>query len=212
MMNKTERFWDNRAAKFEKQPIKDEQAFQNTIEKVKSYLSTTDTVLDYGCGTGTISNLIAENVKKIHAIDISSKMIAFATQKAAALDIDNIQHTKTTLFDNTLDAVQFDAVLAFNILHLSEDMQAVMQRINQLLKAEGLLISTTPCLRTRFSLMGMVDLFLRKLGIVPNLKMPAITELETAIRNADFAIVALEKPDSGSLDCFLVAKKLKAGQ
>jgi 2-polyprenyl-3-methyl-5-hydroxy-6-metoxy-1,4-benzoquinol methylase len=211
MMNKAEQFWDNRAAKFEKQPIKDEQAFLNTVAKVKTYLSPTDTVLDYGCGTGTVSNLLAGDVHRIHAIDISSKMIAFATQKAAALGIQNIQHSKTTLFDKALDTERFDAVLAFNILHLSEDRQAVMQRIHHLLKADGLLISTTPCLRTRFSLMGVVEVLLRRLGIVPNLRMPVISEFETAIRNTQFAIVDLEKPGSGSLNCFLVARKLQAG-
>ena len=211
MTNKAEQFWDNRAAKFEKQPLKDEQAFLKTIEKVKGYLSATDTVLDYGCGTGTVSNLLAGDVHRIHAIDISSKMIAYATQKAAALGIDNIQHSQTTLFDEALDSERFDAIVAFNILHLSEDMQAVMQRIHHLLKAEGLLISTTPCLRTRFSFMGVVEILLRRLGIVPNLKMPMLTELETAIRNAQFAIVDLEKPGSGSVNCFLVAKKLNAG-
>ena len=70
-MNKAERFWDRRARNYAKHPIKDEQAFQSSIEKVKSNLSKTDTVLDYGCGTGTVSNLIAGNVKAIQAIDIS---------------------------------------------------------------------------------------------------------------------------------------------
>ena len=41
-MNKAEIFWDKRASNFEKAPIKDEQAFLNTIEKVKSYLAETD--------------------------------------------------------------------------------------------------------------------------------------------------------------------------
>jgi 2-polyprenyl-3-methyl-5-hydroxy-6-metoxy-1,4-benzoquinol methylase len=172
MMNKAEIFWDKRAGNFEKNPIKDEQDFLNTIEKVKIYLSETDTVLDYACGTGTVSNLIAASVKEVYAVDISPKMIAFAREKAAALKIDNIQHSKITLFDDTLDKAEFDAVLAFNILHLSENMQEVIQRISQLLKPGGLLISSTPCLHRRFSLMGIVELFLGKLGIVPNLKMP----------------------------------------
>jgi len=99
MMNKAEIFWDKRAGNFEKNPIKDEQDFLNTIEKVKIYLSETDTVLDYACGTGTVSNLIAASVKEVYAVDISPKMIAFASEKAAALKIDNIQHSKITLFE-----------------------------------------------------------------------------------------------------------------
>lgn len=208
MMNKTEIFWDKRANNFERKPIKDEQAFQKTIEKVKRCLSTTDTVLDYACGTGTLSNLLAENVKEILAIDISAKMIAFATEKAAALKIDNIRHSKIILFDKALDNAQFDAVLAFNILHLSEDLQEVIQRISQLLKPEGLLISSTPCLNKRLSFMGIVDYFLGKLGIVPNLKMPTFIELQTTLQNGHFEIVDVDKPGPRSINCFLVAKKL----
>jgi 2-polyprenyl-3-methyl-5-hydroxy-6-metoxy-1,4-benzoquinol methylase len=208
MTNKAESFWDKRASNFAKKRIKDEQAFQNTIQKVKSYLSEADRVLDYACGTGTVSNLIAESVKEIDAIDVSSKMLAFAREKAAALKIDNIQHSKITLFDGRLDDARFDAVLAFNILHLSENMQEVIQRTSQLLKPGGLLISSTPCLNRRFSLMGIVELFLAKLGIVPNLKMPTVAELETTVQNANFELISVEKPDPKSVNCFLVARKL----
>jgi len=113
-------------------------------------------------------------------------MIAFANEKAAALKIDNIQHSKITLFDDTLDKARFDAVLAFNILHLSENMQDVIQRISQLLKPGGFLISSTPCLNRRLSLMGIVELSLAKLGLVPNLKMPTVAELETTVQNMNF--------------------------
>jgi 2-polyprenyl-3-methyl-5-hydroxy-6-metoxy-1,4-benzoquinol methylase len=208
MMNKAEIFWDKRAGNFEKNPIKDEQDFLNTIEKVKIYLSETDTVLDYACGTGTVSNLIAASVKEVYAVDISPKMIAFASEKAAALKIDNIQHSKISLFDDTLDKAEFDAVLAFNILHLSENMQEVIQRISQLLKPGGLLISSTPCLNRRFSLMGIVELSLRKFGIVPNLKMPTVAELERTVQNASFELISVEKTDPKSVNCFLVAKNL----
>ena len=34
--------------------------------------------------------------------------------------------------------------------------------------------------------MGIVELFLGKLGIVPNLKMPTVTELETTVKNGHF--------------------------
>ena len=135
-------------------------------------------------------------------------MIAFANEKAAALKIDNIQHSKITLFDDTLDKARFDAVLAFNILHLSENMQDVIQRISQLLKPGGFLISSTPCLNRRLSLMGIVELSLAKLGLVPNLKMPTVAERETTVQNTNFELISVEKTDPKSVNCFLVAKKL----
>lgn len=207
-LSKSEKFWDRTAAGYEKQPIKDEQAFQKTIENIVKHLGRSDRVLDYACGTGTISNKLAGSVKEIHAIDISSRMIAFAIDKAAALGIENIHHSKTTLFDKRLEKAQFDAVLAFNILHLTGDLHAVVQRINQLLKPGGLLITSTPCLARRRSLLGMVAFLLRKLGIVPDLNMPTFSKLETEIKNGRFVIIETEMPRRNSINSFLVARKL----
>jgi len=205
-MSNLEKFWDKRANSFEKKPIRDEKSFLETIEKVKRHLSKTNTILDYACGTGTFSNKIADCVNDVHAIDISSNMIAFAIEKAAAQNITNIKHYKSTLFDDSLDKVKFDAVLAFNILHLSEDMEEVIQRIKQILKPGGLLISLTPCLNKRLSLMGIVESVLRKFNIVPNLNMPSFVELKTAITNGHFEIIEVEEPGPKSPKCFLVAK------
>jgi hypothetical protein len=43
---------------------------------------------------------------------------------------------------------------------------------------------------------------------LPNLKMPTVTELETTVQNERFELINVEKPGPGSVNCFLVAKKL----
>ena len=206
-MNKVEKFWDRIASNYEKEPIKDKQSFENTIENIKKHLKASDIVLDYACGTGTISNKIADSVTAIHAIDISSKMVEIAIEKAAALNLQNVHHSKATLFDDKLELEQYDAVLAFNVLHLSEDLRADIQRINQLLKPGGLFISSTPCLGKRRSLLSIVDFLVNRLGIVPNLNMPTFTELESEIQNSRFQIIEIQKPRLKSINYFLVAKK-----
>ncbi len=74
-MKKSEGFWDKVANIYDKVEKRDEQIYINIIERTKKYLKISDTVLDFGCGTGLISNEIADDVKMIHAIDISSNMI-----------------------------------------------------------------------------------------------------------------------------------------
>jgi ubiquinone/menaquinone biosynthesis C-methylase UbiE len=81
-MNKSEKFWDKRSKEYDKQEEKYEQNYNKIIENTKKYLNINDIALDYGCGTGIITNKIAESVKEIHAIDISSQMIAVAKRKA----------------------------------------------------------------------------------------------------------------------------------
>lgn len=50
--------------------------------------------------------------------------------------------------------------------------------------------------------MGIIELFLGKLGIVPNLKMPTVTELETTVKNGHFELIDVEKPGPKSVNCF----------
>ncbi|HMB45984.1 MAG TPA: class I SAM-dependent methyltransferase [Candidatus Methanoperedens sp.] len=51
-----------------------EQIHIKIVEKAKKHLKVGDIVLDCGCATGTVAIEIADNVKKVHGIDISSKM------------------------------------------------------------------------------------------------------------------------------------------
>ena len=59
----------------------------------------------------------------------------------------------------------FDGILAFYILHLLEDSQMVIQRINELLKPGGLIISVTPCMGKKPFLNGIFSIF-SKLGFI----------------------------------------------
>jgi len=89
-MDKSEKFWDKQAKDFtdheQHTNLSGNKDFMTTLK----YLNIDDTVLDYGCATGIISNAIADKVKEIHAIDISSKMIEIAERKAGERNIGNI--------------------------------------------------------------------------------------------------------------------------
>jgi len=103
-----------------------------------------DDVLEVGCGTGSTALLLADSVKQITAIDISSNMIDIASNKAKDPQIENVNFIQSTLFDDTLEKRSFDVILAFNFLHLLEDTPEAIRRINELLKLEGLFIATRP--------------------------------------------------------------------
>ncbi|NEW06798.1 methyltransferase domain-containing protein [Paenibacillus sp. SYP-B3998] len=57
----------------------------------------------------------------------------------------NINYAHSTIFDERYKKGSFDVILVFHVLHLLEDEHIVLQRINELLKPGGLLISATPC-------------------------------------------------------------------
>ncbi len=206
-MDKSEKFWDKTANKYDQEEKKDEPTYNKIIEKTKKYLKISDIVLDYGCGTGLISNEIADNVKVIHAIDISSKMIEIAKKKAAGRKIENIDYAHSTIFDERYKSGSFDVILAFYILHLLEDTHKVMQRINELLKPGGLIISATPCMGEKTFPSILLSL-VSKIGLIPNIRSFKISELEDSIANGNFEIIETECLHQSSQQYFIVAKKV----
>ncbi len=206
-INKSEKFWDKIAIKFDNRS----KHFEHPpVEKTKHYLKDGDIVLDYGCATGTVANEIADNVKRILGIDLSSKMIEFAKRKTGERKIDNIDFEQSTIFDERYKPESFDVILAFNILHLLENTPKVLQRINELLKPGGLIISATACMGEKtFLNILQVLLFsaLIKLGMVPNMKFFKISELEDSITNGNFKIIEMRSLNSSS-NFFIVAKKI----
>ncbi|MFH1526570.1 MAG: class I SAM-dependent methyltransferase [Bacteroidota bacterium] len=207
-LNKVEKFWDRTASSYDKEEKKDEKIYLQLIEKSKVYLKLTDFVLDFGCGTGLVSNEIANSARKIHAIDLSSKMIDIAKNKAEKREIFNIEYMHSTIFDSRLKKGTFDIILAFYVLHLVEDTQAVIQRINELLKPGGFIISATPCMGEKLLLSRIFSIF-SKVGIVPRIKSFKLYDLEQSLTDANFTIVEDDKLVGTSNQYFTVAKKNK---
>ncbi len=205
-MNKSEKFWDKSAYKFDQQGKKDEQTYLRLIESTKKYLKPGDTVLDFGCGPGLISNEIAVNVQFIHAIDISSKMIEIAKKNADNRKIQNIAYAHTTIYDDRINRGSFDIVLAFFILHLVEDIQKTIQRINELLKPGGLIISVTPCFGEK-KILNISLSILSKFGLVPDLKSFKANEIEDLFADGNFEITENEDLHKAIPQYFIVTKK-----
>ncbi|MEA3294579.1 MAG: class I SAM-dependent methyltransferase [Euryarchaeota archaeon] len=197
-MNKSEKFWDWTSKSYDKQ-AKD-KTYKKTLEITKKHLKSSDIVLDYACATGLYSIELAGNVKEIHGIDISSKMIETAKRKAGK----NVNFEKATIFEKYKKET-FNVILAFNILHLLEEPQKVMQRINKLLKPEGLLISVTPCLGEKYSFLSVFLVLLRKIRILPYIRSFNISELKELI-SGNFQIV--ETGNLPPMNYLIIAKKI----
>ena len=190
-MYKDEKFWDRIASKFDRIEQND-IAYKIFIEKARGYLKAYDTILDFGCGTGLICNEIAENVGIIHAIDISTKMIEISKNKASLRKIKNIDFERTTIFDEKFKLGSFDAIIAFNIFHLLEEPQKYFQRIHQILKPGGLIISSTPCMSEAYLLNSVLKLF-SFIGLTPKLNSFTSSEMEHLLLNESFKTVELNR-------------------
>ena len=211
-MNKSIKFWDTASKNYDKTEERFEYIHSKSRENTKKYLKDSDIVLDYGCGTGTTSCELANHVKEIHAIDISSKMIDIAKEKAVVGKDVNINFLQTDIFDKKYNNESFDAILAFNMLHTVSVPLDVTKRINELLKPEGLFISVTPCLRDKMSFLVNVQIqvvrLLCKIGIIPiPIRRLKSSELDDLITNGNFQTIDTQKIYKGASSYFIVAKK-----
>ena len=211
-MNKSKEFWDRASKNYDKTEERFEYIHSKSRENTKKYLNGSNIVLDYGCGTGTTSCEIANRVKEIHAIDISSKMIEIAKRKAVASKVENINFVQTDIFDKRYKKESFDVILAFNMLHTVIDPQVVMRRIYELLKPEGLFISVTPCLREKMAFLVNIQIqlvrILCKIGVIPiPIRRLKSSELDDLVVNGGFQTIDTEKLYKGASSYFVVAKK-----
>jgi 2-polyprenyl-3-methyl-5-hydroxy-6-metoxy-1,4-benzoquinol methylase len=200
-------FWDKRADRYSKSPVKDQESYERTLDCTRKHLSASDEVLEIGCGTGTTALLLAPSVKQITASDISSRMIEIATEKAAARGVENVRFAHATLSDEALEKGSFDVVMAFNFLHLLEDIPGAVGRLNALLRPDGLFISKTVCLAEQSRLWSALVAFMKPLGFAPYVRCLKVAELEDIITGAGFEILETGSYPPSPPSRFVVARK-----
>lgn len=210
-MNKTEKFWNRLSTNYDKN-AKD-KAYKLIITKSKKYLKAKDIILDFACATGLYSFAFSNKVKEIQAFDLSSKMIYLAKNKEMNIKKGHLFFSQTTLFDEKYKAGSFDTILAFNILLYFEDVEKILNRMSELLKPNGLIITSTACLKEKRTFIGILSssiiFILKKLNILPYLRFFKMHKLEETIRTCGFKIIdtdiLIDKP---ATEYFIVAQKV----
>ena len=187
------RFWDRTSRKYAAAAISDQAGYERTLDRTRALLGPDDRVLELGCGTGTTALRLAGDVQSYCATDISAEMIAIAEKKCLASPVPSLAFRTATAEALTPEDGQFDAVLAFNYLHLVRDVPGTLRRIHALLAAEGLFISKTPCLGDMNPLIRLALLpAMRAIGMAPYVSVFRAPELGQLISAAGFDISATE--------------------
>lgn len=203
-----QRFWDRVARKYARDPIKDMVGYTRTLEVTRQRLRKTDSVLELGCGTGTTALSLAPAVARLVGADVSGEMIAIAREKAVAQSCGNAEFVVASA-DRACGADgTFDAVLAFNVLHLIADRSAVLRQVVRALKPGGLFISKTPCLSEMNPLIRLAVPVARLMGKAPHVAFFSALVLEREIERAGFQIIEQARHGAGRKDprIFIVAR------
>jgi len=205
-MKDSKTFWDKAAEKYIKSPIKDEAAYQKKLAITQAFLRPDDKVLEFGCGSGATAIFHAPHVAQVVATDISDKMIEAAQRKAVEAGVKNIVFQQGTLDSLQFKNESFDAVLGLNVLHLLEDVDGAIVKVHQLLKNEGVFVSSTSLiaeinLAFRWLISGM-----QLLGLAPYVSRFTKRQLISKLLKAGFTIEREWQASHESV--FIVARKV----
>jgi 2-polyprenyl-3-methyl-5-hydroxy-6-metoxy-1,4-benzoquinol methylase len=210
MTAKAQQFWDEHAAQFDANEKDFEAQTREILAKTKKYLDANDTVLDFGCATGTKTLDLAPSVKKIHGLDFSTEMIKEAVKKRDASHQTNCSFTQGTIYTEDLQPASFDKIISYSVLHLLEDSEETIRRIHALLKPGGLFISATACFREKKSFRKWLEvrniLQQIKRGTFPlHLNLFKAADVEKMMVDQNFQVVESEKIFTGITAVFIVA-------
>jgi cyclopropane fatty-acyl-phospholipid synthase-like methyltransferase len=179
------RFWDRIADRYAARPVKDPAAYEAMLADAAGRLSPTDRVLEIGCGTGSTAIRLAPHAAEWTATDFSPEMLRIARAKSAPANLRFVLADAGSAFDGG----PFDAICAFQVLHLVGDLPGTLARIHANLKPGGLLISKTWCFAEMGLKLRSLFLALRLIGLFPAARALTKIALRQAIRDAGFEIV-----------------------
>lgn len=102
------------------------------------------TVLEIGCGTGTLVPFLARNFKKVVATDISKKMIEIAKENNSGLE--NVEFKVMDMLNITRLRRKFDVIVSVNSILMPNipKVNKVLKKAHKLLKKKGIFVAIMP--------------------------------------------------------------------
>ncbi|MFN4157851.1 MAG: class I SAM-dependent methyltransferase [Gemmobacter sp.] len=181
---KNQRFWNRIADRYAARPLKNVAAYEAMLADVAGRLKDTDRVLEIGCGTGGTAIRLAPGVAQWTATDFSTEMVRIAQAKPAGTNVT----FRVAAAEDAFDGGPFDAVCAFNVLHLVRDLPDTLARIHTHLAPDGLLICKTWCFADVTLKLRLLFPVLRLFGVFPVATVFSASDFRAAIQDASFDI------------------------
>jgi putative AdoMet-dependent methyltransferase len=102
-------------------------------------IQTTDTIIDFGAGTGIFAMQAARRCSRVYAVDVSQAMLDLASNKAVRAGISNIEFHRAGFLTYPHQGQPVDAIVTtFAFHHLPDFWKGIaMNRMNEMLKAGG---------------------------------------------------------------------------
>lgn len=136
-------YWDNQAATFDEQPdhgLRDPHVRAAWAQLLLPRLPPAPAMLaDLGCGTGSLSVLLAAAGHTVTGLDLAPEMVKAARAKALAAGV-RARFVVSDAAAPALPARRFDAVIARHVLWAMPDLDVALDRWIRLLRPGGVLV------------------------------------------------------------------------
>lgn len=154
--------------------------YEETLKRFHGYskVPTQGYVLDLGCGEGVYSRALNKLGYQVTGIDVSTAAIEWAREKTGNANIE-YQCVDLSSDISSLEGRQYNIVFDGQCLHciVGGDRSTVFERLNQLLKPNGILFLSSLCSKTdSFQVIEKEGVAYRHVGTAASIKM----ELEAA--------------------------------
>jgi SAM-dependent methyltransferase len=135
--------WDQEAPRFDETPdhgLRDPLVRSAWLALLRDLLPPPPLdVVDLGCGTGSLSVLLAEDGHHVRGLDVSPGMLRIASGKAAISGV-AVGFVRSDVSDPKLDAASVDVVLARHVVWALPDPEAALEKWLTALRPGGRLV------------------------------------------------------------------------
>ena len=191
--------------KLQKRIIEDNNfTYRELIRILKPYLKNCDTILDIGCGVGTIDFYLAAKGKKVTGVEISASAVSLAKENARLFNLNKKVRFITAEFPGNLPIKKYDLVIFSEVIeHLQDDKRA-LRDVWKVLNPNGILVITTPSKNAPLYKMGLLDTFDKSVG---HLRRYTIEGLINLVKSNEYEIIDFGK-NEGILRNFLFTNSI----
>jgi ABC-2 type transport system ATP-binding protein len=167
---------------------------QQKIIKLLSEELNMGEVIEFGCGTGYFTKIIAKNANHVTATDLSDEMLEEAKKKLKSYQ--NIKIKKADCENITSPSSKFNTVFMANVIHFIKNPDKALSESYRILKNEGLilLVDYTSYDMKWLDKVGLGMRFVSKCGIPPRHFQTHLTpyEFRSLVENAGFKIEKIQ--------------------
>ena len=140
--NKEERYWSKYTCNYDdvQEYVVGKTVRQEIVKRLNDERDLGE-VIEFGCGSGYFTKVIAKNAKYVIATDLSDEMLEIAEKELK--EFYNVTVQKADCRATSLTSGEFDTVFIAHLIHVIKNPLKTLKESFRILKSGGLLIITS---------------------------------------------------------------------